>query len=99
MAKDNAVRHDENNGLVKVRAEISDGMLEAVVLMQGIADAGVTWKSEAIFQEQIGHPISDVLPISAFIAESLALSGRLARSAPSNCRRPPRCRYPRAITR
>ncbi|MDE2240658.1 MAG: substrate-binding domain-containing protein, partial [Rhodospirillales bacterium] len=29
-------------------------------LMQGLADAGVTWKSEAIFQEQIGHPISDV---------------------------------------
>ncbi|MGE4482726.1 extracellular solute-binding protein [Acidocella sp.] len=33
-------------------------------LMQGIADAGVTWKSEAIFQEQAGHPISDV-PIPA----------------------------------
>lgn len=29
-------------------------------LMQGLADAGVTWKSEAIFQEQIGHPISAV---------------------------------------
>ena len=27
-------------------------------LMEGLADAGVTWKSEAIFQEQIGHPIS-----------------------------------------
>ncbi|MHB8624471.1 MAG: substrate-binding domain-containing protein [Sulfuricaulis sp.] len=27
-------------------------------LMQGLVDAGVTWKSEAIFQEQIGHPIS-----------------------------------------
>ncbi|WP_089173000.1 substrate-binding domain-containing protein [Bosea sp. AS-1] len=26
-------------------------------LMQGVADAGVTWKSEAIFQEQAGHPI------------------------------------------
>lgn len=26
-------------------------------LMQGLAEAGVTWKSEAIFQEQIGHPI------------------------------------------
>ena len=30
-------------------------------LMQGLADAGVTWKSEAIFQEQIGHPIADVV--------------------------------------
>lgn len=29
-------------------------------LMQGLADAGVTWKSEAIFQEQAGHPIGDV---------------------------------------
>jgi ABC-type molybdate transport system substrate-binding protein len=29
-------------------------------LIQGLADAGVTWKSEAIFQEQVGHPISDV---------------------------------------
>jgi ABC-type molybdate transport system substrate-binding protein len=29
-------------------------------LMQGIADAGVTWKSEAIFQEQSGHPIANV---------------------------------------
>jgi ABC-type molybdate transport system substrate-binding protein len=29
-------------------------------LMQGLADAGVTWKSEAIFQEEIGHPISYV---------------------------------------
>ena len=29
-------------------------------LMQGLADAGVTWKSEAIFQEQAGHPISNI---------------------------------------
>lgn len=29
-------------------------------LMQGLADAGVTWKSEAIFQEQVGNPISHV---------------------------------------
>ncbi len=33
-------------------------------LMQGLAAAGVTWKSEAIFQEQVGHPISYV-PIPA----------------------------------
>jgi molybdate transport system substrate-binding protein len=33
-------------------------------LMQGLADAGVTWKSEAVFQEQAGHPISDI-PIPA----------------------------------
>ncbi len=29
-------------------------------LMQGIADAGVTWQSEAMFQEQAGHPIDHV---------------------------------------
>jgi molybdate transport system substrate-binding protein len=29
-------------------------------LMQGLADAGVTWTSEAIFQEQSGHPIGHV---------------------------------------
>jgi molybdate transport system substrate-binding protein len=29
-------------------------------LMQGRAQAGVTWKSEAIFQEQAGHPITHV---------------------------------------
>jgi ABC-type molybdate transport system substrate-binding protein len=29
-------------------------------LMQGLAEAGVTWKSEAIFQEQVGHKITHV---------------------------------------
>jgi ABC-type molybdate transport system substrate-binding protein len=29
-------------------------------LMQGVAEAGVTWQSEAVFQEQIGNPISHV---------------------------------------
>ena len=29
-------------------------------LMQGRGDAGVTWKSEALFQEQVGNPISHV---------------------------------------
>lgn len=29
-------------------------------LMQGVADAGVTWKSEAIFQKQARHPIEHV---------------------------------------
>ncbi len=33
-------------------------------LMQGLAEAGVTWASEAIFQEQIGHPIR-MIPIPA----------------------------------
>ncbi len=29
-------------------------------LMQGLVQAGVTWQSEALFQEQAGHPISHV---------------------------------------
>jgi molybdate transport system substrate-binding protein len=29
-------------------------------LMQGLVEAGVTWQSEAMFQEQVGHPISHV---------------------------------------
>jgi molybdate transport system substrate-binding protein len=29
-------------------------------LMQGVADAGITWVSEAIFQEQVGNPIAHV---------------------------------------
>jgi ABC-type molybdate transport system substrate-binding protein len=29
-------------------------------LMQGLADAGVTWASEAIFQEEVGHPIGHI---------------------------------------
>jgi molybdate transport system substrate-binding protein len=29
-------------------------------IMQGCADAGVTWQSEAVFQEQVGNPISHV---------------------------------------
>ncbi|MEJ0095917.1 MAG: substrate-binding domain-containing protein [Methylocella sp.] len=34
-------------------------------LMQGIADAGVTWQSEALFQEQAGHPIAHVdIPVA-----------------------------------
>jgi hypothetical protein len=28
--------------------------------MQGIVDAGVTWQSEAVFQEQVGNPIERV---------------------------------------
>jgi molybdate transport system substrate-binding protein len=31
-----------------------------LLLMQGLGQAGVTWRSEAIFQEQRGHPITHV---------------------------------------
>jgi molybdate transport system substrate-binding protein len=29
-------------------------------LLQGVVQAGVTWQSEAMFQEQVGHPISHI---------------------------------------
>lgn len=50
-------------------AKIADGTSVPMVihhrqtplaLMQGIAVAGVTWTSEALFQEQAGHPIAHV---------------------------------------
>ena len=50
-------------------------------LMQGLGVAGVTWKSEAIFQEQIGNPISNVdIPAAQ---NSVAVYGAaLVRGAP-----------------
>lgn len=30
--------------------------------MQGIVDAGMTWTSEAVFQEQADHPIGHEIP-------------------------------------
>jgi ABC-type molybdate transport system substrate-binding protein len=50
-------------------------------LMQGLADAGVTWKSEAIFQEQIGHPISHV-DIPAAQNVTAVYAAALVRGAP-----------------
>ena len=50
-------------------------------LMQGLADAGVTWKSEAIFQEQIGHPISYVR-IPAADNTTAVYAGAVVKGAP-----------------
>jgi molybdate transport system substrate-binding protein len=50
-------------------------------LMQGLADAGVTWTSEAIFQEQIGHPISHV-DIPAAQNTVAIYAGALVKDAP-----------------
>jgi len=52
-----------------------------LALMEGRADAGVTWKSEAIFQEQIGHPIAHVdIPaddnVTAIYAAALVRNAR-----------------------
>jgi cytochrome c/ABC-type molybdate transport system substrate-binding protein len=49
-------------------------------LMQGLADAGVTWKSEAIFQEQVGHPISFV-PIAKAYNTRAIYAGAVVRGA------------------
>ncbi len=50
-------------------------------LMQGKADAGVTWKSEAMFQEQAGHPIANVAIPSAQNVTAIYAAGIL-KSAP-----------------
>lgn len=49
-------------------------------LMQGLAQAGVTWKSEAIFQEQTGHPIGHV-EIPRDQNTTAVYAGALARNA------------------
>ena len=49
-------------------------------LMQGLADAGVTWKSEVIFQEKAGHPISDI-PIPAEYNTTAIYAGAVVKGA------------------
>ena len=49
-------------------------------LMQGLADAGITWKSEAIFQESIGNPIADI-PIPAAQNTTAIYAGAMIRGA------------------
>jgi ABC-type molybdate transport system substrate-binding protein len=50
-------------------------------LMQGVAEAGVTWQSEALFQEQVGHPISHV-DIPADQNTTAIYAGAQVRGAP-----------------
>lgn len=50
-------------------------------LMQGIADAGITWQSEAIFQEQAGHPISHVDIPAAQNATAVYAAAQVANAA------------------
>jgi ABC-type molybdate transport system substrate-binding protein len=50
-------------------------------LMQGLGDAGVTWRSEALFQEQIGHPLAHV-DIPAADNSTGIYGAALVRSAP-----------------
>jgi ABC-type molybdate transport system substrate-binding protein len=50
-------------------------------LMQGRADAGVTWQSEAMFQEQVGNPITDV-DIPASQNTTAIYAGAVVKGAP-----------------
>jgi ABC-type molybdate transport system substrate-binding protein len=50
-------------------------------LMQGLGVAGVTWKSEAIFQEQSGHPIGHV-DIPAIYNTTAVYGAALVKGAP-----------------
>jgi molybdate transport system substrate-binding protein len=50
-------------------------------LMQCRAEAGVTWKSEALFQEQIGHPIAHVDIPDAQNAQGI-YAGAVVKGAP-----------------
>ena len=48
--------------------------------MQGLADAGLTWTSEAIFQEQTGNPIANV-PIPAQYNTTAIYAGAVVHGA------------------
>jgi molybdate transport system substrate-binding protein len=48
--------------------------------MQGRAEAGVTWQSEAVFQEQAGHPITHV-EIPASQNTTAIYAGAMAKNA------------------
>ncbi len=50
-------------------------------LIQGVADAGVTWQSEAMFQEQAGHPIGHV-DIPAAQNKTAIYAGAVVKGAP-----------------
>ncbi len=50
-------------------------------LMLGRADAGVTWQSEAMFQEQAGHPIAHV-DIPADVNATAIYAGAVVAGAP-----------------
>lgn len=50
-------------------------------LMQGLADAGITWQSEAKFQEMAGHPISNI-PIPAKYNTTAIYGAAVVKNAP-----------------
>ena len=52
-----------------------------LAIMQGCADAGVTWQSEAAFQEQVGNPIEHVA-IADDVNVTAIYAGALVKGAP-----------------
>ena len=52
-----------------------------LAIMEGCADAGVTWQSEALFQEQIGNPIEHVA-IPDEVNATAILAGAEVKGAP-----------------
>jgi ABC-type molybdate transport system substrate-binding protein len=51
-----------------------------LLLMQGMGQAGGTWTSEAVFQEQAGHPISHVVIPASQNTTAVYAAGRVAGS-------------------
>jgi ABC-type molybdate transport system substrate-binding protein len=49
--------------------------------MQGVGEAGVTWQSEALFQEQAGHPIAHI-DIPAAQNSTAIYAGAMVKDAP-----------------
>jgi molybdate transport system substrate-binding protein len=87
-----ALTHAGGPALVKAvyDTKVSDGSAELtrihhrqtpLFLMQGKAQAGVTWKSEALFQEQVGNPISHV-DIPADQNATAIYAGAMVKGAP-----------------
>ncbi len=52
-----------------------------LAIMQGCADAGVTWQSETAFQEQVGNPIEHVA-IADDVNVTAIYAGALVKGAP-----------------
>jgi molybdate transport system substrate-binding protein len=52
-----------------------------LAIMQGCADAGVTWQSEAIFQEEVGNPLGHI-PIPDNVNVTAIYAGAQVKDAP-----------------
>lgn len=89
---DAALRRAGGNALVTAvyKTKVADGSTvlthihhrqTPLYLMQGLADAGVTWQSEAMFQQQAGHAIAHV-DIPAAQNSTAIYAGAMVKGAP-----------------